>query len=501
MDTDTRPLARIDSFPYRHRVADLMSSPPLTVDPAAPATEAARLMLARRVSSLLVLDGDGRPAGIVTERDMLRALCACPADPGRVADLMTSPVAFVRADAFVYMALGRMARLGLRHLAVIDGMGRAVGVISARDLLRLRSGQSLQLGDRLRTAETAADMATVRAELPALAAALLAEAVEAREVAAVISAVYRDMTRRAAQLAEAALAGDPAWGPPPAPYAVLVLGSGGRGESLLAPDQDNALVHRGGAGDDPWFAELGRRMTDLLDAAGLPYCPGGVMASRPDWRHHLDGWRQRIGGWIGHPESDSLLMVDIFYDLQPVFGDAELAATLQAEALEAARRARGFLAVLGAQLEALNPPLGLFGRFRLDAEGRLDLKLGGLLPVVQGARVMALQHGLAATATRDRLDALAAAGVLTGRDHAALTAGHALLLDVVLRQQIDDLRGGRAAGTRVDPRRFPPEVAARVKDAVRAVDALRMLVRDGLQRAAVSPPSPPRPAAPASPSS
>ena len=75
-----RPAARIDTYPYRHRVADVMSAPPRFTAPDAPLADALGRMTRERVSSLFVHpDGSGRPArpdetGIVTERDVLRAL-------------------------------------------------------------------------------------------------------------------------------------------------------------------------------------------------------------------------------------------------------------------------------------------------------------------------------------------------------------------------------------------------------------------------------------------
>ena len=81
---------------------------------------------------------------------------------------------------------------------------------------------------------------------------------------------------------------------------MLVLGSGGRGESLLAPDQDNAIVHEGSEADDPWFKEVAERIADLLDAAGIPYCMGKVMASNAIWRRSLTGWEEEVLRWLRH---------------------------------------------------------------------------------------------------------------------------------------------------------------------------------------------------------
>ena len=114
-------------------------------------------------------------------------------------------------------------------------------------------------------------------------------------------------------------------GDPPVAYAVLVLGSAGRGESLLAMDQDNAIVFAEGEPDgaaDRWFADLGKHIADILHEVGVPYCKGGVMAKNPAWRGSARVWGERVAEWIGRSSPEDLLSVDIFFDLRVVHGDA-----------------------------------------------------------------------------------------------------------------------------------------------------------------------------------
>ncbi|MBL8674464.1 MAG: CBS domain-containing protein, partial [Rhodospirillales bacterium] len=122
---DAAQFERIDGFPYRKRVRDTMSAPAVTVPADATLGDAVEAMTTRAVSSVLVVEGTGRCVGIVTERDALRALrrdipgvLATPA-----AAAMTSPVAGVAADDFLFRAIGRMDRLGVRHLPVLDADG------------------------------------------------------------------------------------------------------------------------------------------------------------------------------------------------------------------------------------------------------------------------------------------------------------------------------------------------------------------------------------------
>jgi signal-transduction protein with cAMP-binding, CBS, and nucleotidyltransferase domain len=475
---DLAGLERIDSFPYRHRVADVMRSPAATAPPGMTLAEGARHMNEAGTSSLIVT-AEGRPVGIVTERDLLRAVAERGGDAltMSLSAIMSSPVETVAPDLFVYVALARMARRGLRHLAVAGHDGALVGVVTAGALLRQRAGRGLALADEVQEAAGPEAMAAVMRQLPALGRGLLAEGAAAREVAAVISAVVRDITARCAALAEAALAAE-GQGPPPAAYACLVLGSAGRGESLLVPDQDNAVVHEG-AEDDLWFAAFGKRVADLLDASGVPYCRGKVMASEPLWRHSLAGWQALIDRWVRAPRPEDLVNVDIFFDFVPVHGDRTLAARLRADATAAAARAPAFLRLLAEAMTAMHPPFGLLGGLRTEG-GRVDLKKGGLLPLATGARLMALKCASPATATQARLDAARAAGSLNAEDALGLAEGHEMLLGLVLDQQIADIAAGVSPSTRVEFARLERPVRRRLVEVLRRVDAIETNVRDAL---------------------
>ena len=358
---------------------------------------------------------------------------------------------------------------------------RLAGVVSARDLLRLRAGAAIDLDDAIEGADDAARMAVAWAQLPAVARSLIAEKLDARTVAGIVSEELRVMTRRAAVLAEASMRADRLGGPP-CPYAVLVLGSGGRGESLLAADQDNAIVFASGepGGDeDRWFAALGSRLAETLDAAGIPLCKGGVMARNPQWRGSTRTWAARVRDWVGRSRPEDLLNVDIFYDLLPVHGDLALGRTLLADAFEAARNAPAFAKLLGDQLGALGSPFTLFGGLAAK-DGRLDLKKYGLFPVVSAARTLAIRHDIRARSTRDRIEGLIAAGIGGEADLRALQDAHALLLSLMLAQQSRDLEAGIPVSNRVDLSALTREQTARLKAALRQLQSTPTLVRDAM---------------------
>ena len=449
--------ARIDSFPYRHRVGDLMRAPPLIVDGARPLNEALTRMVGEKVSSLFVKpDGDDPTLGIVTERDVLRALESLGADALKtpVAHFTTRPLVTVARDEFAYRALTRMAGRGFRHLGVLDAEARLVGALSARDLLRQRAEDAVSLGDSIDAAEDPAALGRVWSELTAVAHALVREDVDARDVAAIASRELRALTRRACELAEQELKAAGRGGAP-RPYALMVLGSGGRGESLLAMDQDNAIVYADGSADDgadgeadAWFEALGKRIADILDQVGVSYCKGGVMASNQDWRQPLSGWRTTVGSWITKSRPQDILNCDIFFDAAPVYGDTAMAQALLSDARDAAQSAGAFLNLLQRNAAEFTSPLGWFGQLKRD-NGRVDLKAGGIMPIFSAARVVALANGVAERSTPGRLKAARALGIAPPETIDNLVEAHRILLGLILQQQLADIGRGLALGNKV----------------------------------------------------
>ena len=171
------------------------------------------------------------------------------------------------------------------------------------------------------------------------------------------------------------------YGEPPCAYALCVLGSAGRGESLLAMDQDNAIIFaegEPGSAADQWFARLGSIIADILHEVGVPYCKGGVMARNPAWRGSRATWNARVADWITRSNPADLLSVDIFFDLVGVHGDASLANELWRAAFDAAQGNAAFAKLLAEAAGEVEPGLTMFSGFRTEG-GRIDLKKAGFL--------------------------------------------------------------------------------------------------------------------------
>ena len=376
---------------------------------------------------------------------------------------MQGPTALCDADA----AVARMRREGRHTLALVAPDGRPAGLLTLEAAL---SPLLAPLG-----AESEGPVTQNTAHHADLAAALIRDGQASVAVQRCLAALNDATTQAIAALTLAGLRED-GWGDPPVGFALIVMGSSGRRESFLHPDQDNGLVLDAYPDDahgaiDPYFIEFSARLTTALDRAGFPLCLGHVMVTNPVWRKTLNQWTAQLARW---GSGQAVLSADIFLDFRPVHGVTSLAARLRATVLDIAAANPLFVRQISWQEERETAPLGLFGQIIADDdERRIDLKLRGTLPLVGLVRLMALRHGVAATGTLDRLAALQAEGAISAGLHAALAEDFAVLTDLRLRQQLADHASGAPPGNLLDLASLAERDRARLVQVFRTIELLR----------------------------
>ncbi|MCA3418629.1 MAG: CBS domain-containing protein [Roseomonas sp.] len=443
-----------------------MGAAPPALPAETPLGQAISAMVTARASAILAQDDAGCAIGILTEQDIARRVIFRLGPEAPLAAAMTAPLIACAPDEGLWRAIALLRQHGLRHLPVLDAAGRCLGMLHRAEALAAVSGALLTHLEAL-----SGDVAAIKAAQAGIARALLSEGLSAEAVVRLVNGINLDLHRRilAETLAD--------HGAAPVPFTLLVMGSLGRGESLLTPDQDNGLMLQDYPDQDhgtvdAWFRPFTEDFNQRLDQAGFPLCPGGIMARNPLWRKTARQWRDQMGIWSNRRTGAALLFGDIVFDFRPAQGDGAAAAALRQHlaALLASRPA--WLAAMAAQNSSLQVGLTLFGGFADDEPGpgsRTDLKLHGLMPLVAATRLLALRDGITETGTSQRIAALAARGSIAAREAGDLQAAFALLLDVVLRQQLADHAAGRRPGNLVDTAAMPKEARQALREALKAV--------------------------------
>jgi CBS domain-containing protein len=380
------------------------------------------------------------PPGIVTDRDLRgRVLAAGLGSDTPASAVMSRPLVTLDSDRLAFTALRLMLDRNIHHLPLVEE-GKVVGVISSSDLMLQQTSNPLYLRA---TIDGLTDPVKTRYadEVARVVRGLSRGGLAAAQIGQVVSGLNDALIRRLVVLAEGSL------GPAPTPFAWIVFGSEGRLEQTLLTDQDNALVY-GEAGTEAelYFSQLAERVVSSLIQVGFPRCPGGYMATQ--WHKPLDAWCQLFTNWVNVPEPRALLDAAIFFDFRPVAG------ALSLEALEAillrAQKQKLFLAHLARTAVAFSPPLGVFNRLRSD-RGTVDLKKGGIAPIVGLARVGGLAAGSRERSTLERLSVAGASGVLLDAESARDLADiFPLFLHLRLRRQLAALEDNTALDNSVN---------------------------------------------------
>jgi CBS domain-containing protein len=464
---------RRGSAVLRTSVRDLVRRAPVTVAPDVSVSAAAQVMTDAGVSSLLVMEG-GQLAGIVTDRDLRRRVLAAGLDPARpVRDIMTTAPVTVGADALALEVMLEMTGRNLHHLPVLEADGAVLGLVTTTDLIRLERSNPVYLVADLARQHTVEGVVEHARQVPALVSQLVVEDATAGDIGRVTTALLDAAATRLLELATTEL--EQELGPAPGGFAWVVLGSAAREELGLGGDQDHALVLADGLDPhDPWWARLAERVTDGLEAAGLPRCDGDVMATNPRWRMTVGGWRSTFARWSHEPQPDAVLRAAIFYDMRALHGDASLVERLRADVVPLAARSDLLLSYLAAQAARMRPPLGFFRGFVLEDSGAhrdtLDVKRG-ITAVVQVARVHALRAGSSALGTTARLAAARSAGVVSTETARDLGDALELMSYLRLQHQAEKLRLGERPDNHLAPAQLGGLERRHLRDAFAIVRA------------------------------
>ena len=442
----------MDSSPWTlHRpVRELIRRSPITCSDETPIEEAARVMQAFGVGSVVVVGPDGSPVGIVTDRDLRGRVLAARRSPQEpVRTIMSRPLRTVAPDDPAVDALVTMLQYGIHHVVVVrplpGGGGQLVGVVSSTDFLLLQGGHPLLLLREIQQQERLEHLAGLAAQLDATVRQLADSGLTCGELARITTELYDALVRRVLELTQQELAEEVGM-EPPVPFCWMALGSEGRREQILRTDQDNALVY---ADPQPqlagqaqeYFAAFAQRALVHLRECGFPSCPLGVMAAKSRWRRPLGAWKGQVQTWVRDSMPEELWEAAAFFDLRPVWGETGLGLKLRQHALQLAVASAQFLAMMAALAAHSRPPLGLGGRILTPAlgpgRGLLDVKRQGWLPLVAAVRVQALRAGVDATPTLERIRALSALpGALEPGEADELAAAFEILTRLRLRRHL-----------------------------------------------------------------
>lgn len=361
-------------------------------------TSIARAMSQAKVGSIIITS-DEKPIGIITNKDLRDLIATGQAIDQLIArDIMSAPVLCYHPDTTIAQAQMAMMKHQVTHLVITeDGTPNTavIGILSDNDIVVAQAGNSAALMKAIKRAHSTKELKKIRKKIMLLLESYVMNNMPLMEISQIMFELNDATIKRIIERVIEKI------GRPPVPFAWMNLGSQGRKEQLLTTDQDNAIVFSDTEDFDlekarQYFLTLAKKVNNRLQTVGFEYCEADMMAKNPRWCLSLHEWKQQFTQWVTEPSGDELLLSNIFFDFDIGYGDSNLTDMLWDHILDITHNHSLFMAKLAASSVRSPSPLGFFRQFLLEKDGKykdhFDLKLRALMPLIDGGRLLALNH-------------------------------------------------------------------------------------------------------------
>ncbi len=436
--------------------------------------------------STILVEENNHICGIITEKDILKRVAFSANEQTTVNQVMSQSVKFVYDDDLLFHAVGKMRKLNLNHLPVFDLNLKVLGMIDMNRALTAEIGDILfQIDHMTYDEQDVSGLIRIKQQQINLAQNLINRNVNTGDISYLLSFLNNVIYRRAIRLAEKRVKEKNIIKEIPN-FSVIVMGSGGRMESFLHPDQDNGLIYETNVNEDPkkidlYFEELAKDFTKTLDDCDIPFCKGDLMASNPLWRKSLPDWKIQIEQWLDKHAPQDMRYIDMLYDFRSVYGKIELAEELRSFVNEKLQEKK-LLKFLYFSEEQSDAAIGFFGQFILEKndeenKGYLNLKHTGTLPLVESIRLYSIKNKITKISTFERLEELNKLKVLTDDETDFFKNAHRFMSKILLINQVERAQQGLEIKNFINPKKLLDREVKLLKIYLKTIKDLKKRVR------------------------
>ncbi|MGB0428982.1 MAG: putative nucleotidyltransferase substrate binding domain-containing protein [Bacteroidia bacterium] len=359
---------------------------------------AAKLMSAHKVGSIIITSETEYPLGIVTDTDFrTKVATGIHALNAPISQIMNSPVKTTQNNLSVDEYALEMLQAGVHHLCITQNgtpQSQVSGVITDHDVLVSRGGSPSILLKALKKQNNRDEVRKIVIKVDDYLKALIEADEPVTKIARLASAFNKQLLNHA--IIKSAV--DQNINLQELNFCWLALGSVARGEQIIRTDFDSALVFEGDEADKSTIKRLADGVFEELVYYGYESDKAGIQANNSEWINTTKQWKHRFNYWIKEPTQEALLHTTIFFDLMPYYGNEQLAYELQGHIYSSFKGNKSFTGFLAGNALQNPPPLGFFGKLVLEKSGEhknaFDIKARAMMPLADAARLLALEHNL-----------------------------------------------------------------------------------------------------------
>lgn len=422
------------------RVQDSYLHEPTIVEKECSIMSALREMEEKKSSCIIVKNIEKAQYGIVTDSIVRKHVLFNDYDKnGAIGPIALHPIVSIDAEDYLFNALLLFTKYSIKRI-VVTKKDEIIGILEQLDLLSYFANHTYLVAVQIKKAGTIEELKQASSDLIHIIKKLHAKGTKVDYIAKLISEINEKIYEKLytmilpPELAKNAC--------------LIVMGSEGRKEQMLKTDQDNALIIADEMDVEAYVPYMNTFNETLIDF-GFPKCEGNIMVSNPYWCKHAKAYEKELIRWCDMPSMEDVMNLAIFCDALCVAGQSEMLAKLKEKMFVLTRGQDVFMANFAKAAVSFETPIGMFTNL-IASNNKIDLKKGGIFPIVQGMRSLALQFALEKTDTVSRIKAMIEKEVLDEDFAGALIEAFDTLLNLRLKNRLSRSISGSAYDNFID---------------------------------------------------
>jgi CBS domain-containing protein len=428
-------------------------------------------LIHNKVESILVERADGE-IGIVTDSDFVKKAMLNRVDLDTpISSIATYGLISISADDFLFNAQLIMSKKRLKRLLVKKD-NEIIGTLDVVSLNSFFASHTYSTGSLIDNAVTLEELKDASSRFIRTIRTLYEKGIKVKYISKLISQLNEKLFEKLFELTAPEELKENS--------SLIIMGSEGRSEQILRTDQDNALILNDNCTmNRDEIMEYAQSFTNNLLDFGYPLCDGKIMVSNPFWVKTTKEYKDIIFDWITKPNEEDFINLAIFYDAITVAGDKELLKTIKEYMFKICKNTNTFYPYFAKAIISFETPLGLFSDFVVDKDlhkDELDLKKGGIFPIVHGVRSLAIEKHLNETSTFDRLKELHYLGVLDEEFKNELIESFNFLLTLRLKFRLEKIDNHHNLDNYINPSKLSILEKDLLKDSLKIVNKFKKFV-------------------------
>ncbi len=451
------------------RVKDAYLQKPIILDENETIFNAVEILKENRGSSLLVQGKNDM--GIVTDTDFREKIILHRMSFDEpISKIATFGLKEVSSEEFLFNAQLKMNKFGIKRLIVKDNKTSTItGILDLISLTSFFASHTYSVMMELDNANTLDELKNASEKFIRVIRVLFAKGVKVRYISKIIGQLNNKLfTKLFNILAPKQLQEQ---------SALIVMGSEGRAEQILRTDQDNALILSNNCTvEQNIIKEFTLQYTKYMIDFGFPPCEGNIMVSNPYWVKTQDEFEKTIFNWINTPTEEGFMNLAIFYDAFCVAGDKNMLIELKQYLYKVSNSSSSFNTFFAKASLNFETPLSMFANFIVDKKNHkdeLDIKKGGVFPIVHGIRSLALEYQITKTTTVERIKELNEKDVLDKAFASELIESFNFLLTLRLKFRLEKIDASLPLDNYINPNKLNTLEKDLLRDSFKIVDKFK----------------------------